>query len=51
MGPDASGNLVILCLYCHEGVHQYKLFIDETQPGKGADSELIFTRQDGWKPK
>lgn len=50
MGPDESWNLVTLCNACHDGVHSNGLIIDETQPGKGADSELTFTRLEGWKP-
>jgi hypothetical protein len=51
MGPDETWNLVTLCHACHSGVHQGKLYIDEETPGKGADSELIFTRCEGWRPE
>ena len=49
-GIDTSGNLVTLCLSCHDGVHRNKLSIWAENEDLGADCTLHFVAAPDWRP-
>ncbi len=49
-GEDTSANLVTLCLFCHEGLHQGKLCIWAEDQFVGADGPLHFVAAPDWRP-
>lgn len=49
-GTDAMSNLVALCLFCHEGIHQGKMCIWAEDQFVGADGPLEFITALGWRP-
>ena len=49
-GTDTSDNLVTLCVFCHDGVHQNKLSIWAENEDLGADCTLHFVAAPDWRP-
>lgn len=49
-GTDTASNLVTLCVFCHDGVHQGKLCIWAEDQFVGADGPLEFITALGWRP-
>jgi hypothetical protein len=47
-GPDTEENLLTLCVVCHNAHHDG--FLSITWGEQGANGDVKFMRQRGWKP-